>query len=382
MSPVAPVLDATVAVSTVAGLAFAPRVLQKEGEQRRPPRGLRFGPDAALAVVVALFLLNQVAFTVYVQRVHGGDVSFIARHLPPGWFAVPRGNALLDRLAALTPAPGLLAPSVLRVQAFLELPLVLLAFAAVLRRLDARLYRAVLRSPLLPLAAASYTVAFCAVEWDLRNPYTVDDLLLRTASALLTPPLLRRLAAREEAGPERPRTVRGLLLFAVDLWAYGCLMLVLYDTVLLYDLARLGERLPAALLALALLTATRLVPAGGREAGPAVTALADALAAGLVLFLVPALAIRYAGSFGTPGLAAAAGLVVLGAAARRTGAPALLRLAPAAVGGAAAGWAAVHWVTDPYYEAALLRGACAGVVSTLALCALLDTTRKPLDALP
>ncbi|WP_395296280.1 hypothetical protein ACF9IK_24690 [Kitasatospora hibisci] len=100
-----------------------------------------------------MFLLNQLAFAVHVRRVHGGSTAFIARHLPPGWFAVPRDSRPIDWLAAHTPAPELLAPSVLRVQAFLELPLVLLAFAAVLRRLDRSLYVRVAASPLPGLIA-------------------------------------------------------------------------------------------------------------------------------------------------------------------------------------------------------------------------------------
>ncbi|MFJ6136611.1 hypothetical protein [Kitasatospora sp. NPDC092286] len=384
MSGIAPVLDGTVLVSVGAGLAAAPRVLRRKG---RPGRG-GFGPEAALAVVVALIYLNQVLFAVYVQRAHGGDTSFVARHLPPGWFAVPRGNPVIDWLAAHTPAPELLAPSVLRVQAFLELPLVLLAFLTVLRRLDRGLYRRVARSPLPALAAASYTVAFCAVEWDLRNPYTVDDIALRAVSAVVTPIALAGIAARDGKAEERPVTARGLLVFTVELWAIGHLMLVLYDTALLYNLARLGERLPGAAFALAVLVATGYAAgrSPGGPAGPAVTAVGDALRDGLTLFLVPALAIRYAGSFGTPELAAAAGgVVLLGAAAgllRRHGPRVLLRLVPAAAAGAVAGGLAVRWAVDPYYEAALLRGATAALLVTIAVCALLDASRKPVDALP
>ncbi|MER7755720.1 hypothetical protein [Kitasatospora sp. NPDC097643] len=351
-------------MSTVAALALAPRVLRREV---RPGRPGRFGPDAALAVVVALFLLNQMLFAVYVQRVKGGSTEFIARYLPPGWFDVPRGNPAVDWLAAHCPLPGLLAPTALRVQAFLELPLVLLAFVAVLGRLDRGLSARVAASPLLPLAAASYTVAFCAVEWDLRNPYTVDDIAIRIASALVTPPLLARLAAREA-----PRQRRSVVLFAIDLWAYGTLMLVLYDTVLLYNLARLGDHLVEAGLAVAALVATRLAPQGRGSTGPYTAALADTLGRALALFLVPALAIRYGVDFGTPQLAAAAGLVVLAPAARP------LRLLPVAAAGAAVGYAVLRLAPGPYYEATLLRSATGALLTTAALCALLDTTHTRL----
>ncbi|MFJ3788264.1 hypothetical protein [Kitasatospora sp. NPDC090091] len=388
MSTVAPVLDGTVVLSTGATLALAPRVLRpgarpghtaapRPGTRpstrpgTRPPRSRAPGPEALLALVGVLFLLNQLAFAVHVRRVHDGSTAFIARHLPPGWFAVPRDSRTIDWLAAHTPAPELLAPSVLRVQAFLELPLVLLAFAAVLRRLDRSLYVRVAGSPLLPLAAASYTAAFCAVEWDLRNPYTVDDILLRIASALVTPLLLARIASREpDTGPTAPRPV----VFAIELWAYGQLMLVFYDTVLLYNLARLDEqRLVRAVVALSVLAATRFVPRSDATPGPRVAALTDALGRGLVLFFVPALAVRYAGSFGTPALAAAAGAVVLVAATARLALP--------VAAGAAAGCLTVLCFTDPYYEAALLRAAVVALGTAGTVCAFLDASRKPLDAL-
>lgn len=78
--------------------------------------------------------LNQVLFTVHVTAVHGGDASFVARYLPSGWFAIPRGR-FWSGLAAVWPHPELLAPTVLRVQALLELPFVVLAYLAVTRRL-------------------------------------------------------------------------------------------------------------------------------------------------------------------------------------------------------------------------------------------------------
>ncbi|MBD0673385.1 hypothetical protein [Streptomyces sp. CBMA156] len=383
MSTVAALLDGTVVASAAVALVLAPRVLRREAPARRPGRvfGRVFGPEPVLAAVVALVFLNQVLVAVYVDRVHGGDVSFITRHLPPGWFDVPR----LGPLAARFPAPELLAPSVLRVQAFLELPLVLLAFTAVVRRLDRALYVRLARSPLIPLAAVAYTVAFGAVEWHLRNPYTVDDLVLRGLAACLTPPLIARLARSEPGTGGEPgadgqpgadgEPARSLFRFALDLWAYGQLMLVLYDTVLLYNLARIGDRLPSAAAALAVLVATRAVPARApRPPGPHTAALAGTIGRALALFLVPALAIRYAQTFGTPELAALAGLLVVGAAVRRDASPLLLP----ALAGAAAGWAVATLAPGPYYEATLLRSATGALLATTALCALLDTTRTRL----
>jgi hypothetical protein len=185
--------------------------------------------------VTGLIYLNQVLFTVYVLRMHGGDASFLARYLPADWFELAGGNPVLRSLAESFPAPSLLAPSVLRVQAFLELPFVLLAFATVLRWLDAGLYRRGVRSPLLPLAAVSYTAVFCAVE----------AAIAAGGVAALT--ALRLTAAR--------------------LRSHSC-------------------------------------------AGPAVAFVGHALRRWLVFFFVPALAVRYGVTFGTPELAAATGLLV------------------------------------------------------------------------
>ncbi|MEU3569891.1 hypothetical protein AB0E96_15925 [Kitasatospora sp. NPDC036755] len=414
MSGTARLLDGTVVASAATALFLVPRVLRREAGPARPearparrearparqpphparqeaeanlPRRRRpFGPEPVLAAVVALILLNQVLVAVYVNRVHHGDVSFIARYLPPGWFDVPR----LDFLAARFPAPELLAPSVLRVQAFLELPLVLLAFAAVVRRLDRALYVRLARSPLVPPAAVSYTVAFCAVEWDLRNPFTVDDLVLRSLAACVTPPLIAWLARREpESGSEpgsgsgsgsgsepRPEPPVSPFRFALDLWAYGQLMLVLYDTVLLYNLARLGDHLVSAAVASAVLVATRAVPspAQRRPPGPYTAALTGTLGRALALFLVPALSIRYAESFGTPQLAALAGLLVVGVALRRDA----TLLLPPAVAGVLVGCAVAALAPGPYYEATLLRSATGALLATTAVCALLDTTRTRL----
>ncbi|WP_371481638.1 hypothetical protein [Kitasatospora sp. NBC_00315] len=406
MSLLAPGLNVTVVVSAVAAVVAAPRVLRGPTPERPAAAGASapratpgpatdrrvFGPGAALAAVVALIYLNQLLFAVYVLRVHGGDTSFVARYLPPGWFATADGG-LVRRLAAHMPVPELLAPSVLRVQAFLELPFVLLAFATVLRWLDAGLYRRVARSALVPLAAASYTAAFCLVEWDLRNPYTVDDIALRVLSALVTPVLIRVLAGRER-GPLRPVSARGLLLFGVSLWALGSLVLVVYDTALLYNLSRLGGRLPDAALALAVLAGARYAASYGRAgapAGPAVATVAAGLGRALVLFLVPALAIRYGGSFAGPALAAGAGLLVVlraaaGARGERAGAGAWIGLAAALPAAAAAGWAAARWTTDAYYEAGLLRAATAFLLTVIGVCALADAgadaLRKQADSPP
>jgi hypothetical protein len=228
-------------------------------------------PGAWLAVTAGLIYLNQVLFTVYVLRVHHGDPSFIARYLPSGWFSLARWPAL-ETLARQVPDPALLAPSVLRVQAFLELPFVTFAYLTVCRWFGAGAYRRALR--LAWPASAVWTVTFCLVEWHLRNPYTADDLVIRAAAGIAVPLVAATLLAgrlsaaapdqpsaaapdQTPAAPDQPQNLPGLMVLAVSTAAVGWLVLVVYSTALLYNLGRLGPDLPGAVLALAVLAGAR-----------------------------------------------------------------------------------------------------------------------------
>ncbi|UXY29488.1 hypothetical protein [Streptomyces sp. HUAS TT20] len=369
-------VDTVVLVSVVLALALAPRVVRGRavpGAGRPVPP-----PLAALVVVTGLIYVNQVLFTVYVLRVHGGDPSFIARYLPTGWFDLASANPVLRRLAFGFPAPSLLAPSVLRVQAFLELPFVLLAFATVVRWLDAGLWRRIARSALLPLASVSYTVVFCLVEWDLRNPYTVDDIVVRGVSAVVTPYVLARLAARETGASRTPASMPGLLVFIGSLGALGVLVLVVYDTALLYNLGRLGERLPMTASAVGVLIVLRRLAARLAEPstpGPTLAFVRHTLGNWLALFFLPALAVRYGVMFGTPQLVAASGLLMVVTAvglAWRDVAVQAWRLG-AAVLAAAVGACAAAWVTpESYYEVTLLSATAAFLVTGVVVGGLVD----------
>lgn len=392
-------VDAVVLASAVPALALTPRVLVRRPDSLGAA-GRSFTPAVALVLVTGLVYLNQVLFTVYVLRVHGGDPSFIARYLPGGWFDLASGSPVMRRLAAGFPSPGLLAPSVLRVQAFLELPFVLLAFATVLRWLDADLYRRIVRSALLPCASASYTAVFCLVEWDLRNPYTVDDLVGRAASAFLTPLFMAFLAARDTGKDRTPASVPGILVFTGSLGALGVLVLVVYDTALLYNLGRLEDRLPIALAAAGLLAGLRRVAhrlSRDRSApGLAMSFVRRVLRYWPALFFVPALAVRYCVMFGTPLLAAGAGLVVgatacalagrdtlaearegPGPARSRTLAAVLAgRVAVAGLVGTGAAFVAASFASGRYYEAGLLAAAAAFLVTAVTVCALADAVGR------
>jgi hypothetical protein len=198
------------------------------------------------------------------------------------------------------------------------------------------------------------------------------------------------MAARDCAEP-RPHSALGLLLFIASLGALGVLILVVYDTALLYNLGRLGDRallgLAAAAGLIAFRTAAALLPPRSSTGG-AVAFVGHGLRRWLAFFFVPALAIRYGVVFGTPALAAGAGLLVAGAAGayalrdtlaevdrehRRRDLLLLLgRLGFALLMGATVAYAVVRWTTYPYYEAALLRAATVLLVTLIAVCALTD----------
>ncbi|MFD7442332.1 hypothetical protein [Streptomyces sp. NPDC059909] len=389
-------VDVVVVLSVLVALAAGRRVPATPAGATA--HGRRIGPGGALGAVVALVCLNQALFTIHVARVHGGDASFIARYLPDGWFALAATDSgPLGWGAAHFPAPELLAPSVLRVQAFLELPFVLLAFMVVLRWLDTALYPRVARSSLLWAASGSYTAVFCLVEWDLRNPYTVDDIAVRLVAAVMTPLFIRWLAARqnedqdedkdedkdEEKAGGGPLGAGGLLLFFVSLAALGALVLLVYDTLLLYNLGKVDRNAPYAAGALLVLFLARRAAGrlrGRPVPGGAVAVVGEGLRRWLVLFFVPALPVRYGVAFGTPALAALAGLLILLVAAayalRKGGSGSRPRLGAqlgaAAVVGTAAAYAAGSWGSGTYYEVALLSAVTAFLLTGLAVCAATD----------
>ncbi|MFI9788918.1 hypothetical protein ACIHEI_36215 [Kitasatospora sp. NPDC051984] len=373
MSPTVLLIDLAVVLSVATGLWFGPRVLGGTPPVRA---GWTVRPEVGLAVVVGAVYLNQLVCAAYVVRVHGGDASFVARYLPPGWFAQPVGNPVVRALAEWMPAPRLFGPTVLRVQAFLELPFVLFAYGTALRRLSPALYRAALGSaPLAWAAALSYTVVFGVVEWALRNPWTVQDVLIRAVSAAVTAPLVLTLARRDrDRGMELRPGLGGLLHFAVSLWALGGLVMVVYDTALLYNSAHLRTRWPEALLWLAVLTVTaRWRPTTPRPVGPATAALATVLRRGLVLFLVPALAVRYGLGFAHLQVALGGGMsTAVGALCHRQVRSALLPLALAATAGLGAAYLALHAVADTYPESGLLRAMVACLATAALVCALAD----------
>lgn len=350
---------------------------------RRVPEG------AALGVVTGLLFLNQLCVVVYVRRVHGGDPGFVARWLPDGWFELPRWE-WLDALAMGWPWPELLAPSVLRVPALLELPFVLLAYLVVAGFVGGgNAVGSLLRPGRLWAASVVWTVAFAWVEWHYRNPWTTVDLVLRFVACVATPLAVSAWVRAPHDGDRGARSAGALLAGAVSAACLGGLVLVVYDTALLYNLARLpGQAWLGVVLGVALgagLGAVRLVSAAversAGEPGPAVAWLGRLASAGTVAFFVPALAVRYGMTFGARGVSVVVALLVCGVALWRSRptVAALVRAVPigivAAAGGLGAVVAARPWLPG-YYEARLLVWLGVAVMVTLVGCALAD--RVPL----
>ncbi|HEX8006625.1 MAG TPA: hypothetical protein VF482_09390 [Trebonia sp.] len=374
----------TLSVIIIAGTAAA--LFLSRGPGGDDEAGGRLGPPVlSLAVVVTVIYINQVLFTVYVIRVRHGDPSFIARYLPPGWFALARGHAI-EALARQFPDPGLLAPAVLRVQAFLELPFVVFAYLTVSRWFSAGAYRMARR--LVWPTSASCTATFCLIEWSLHNPYTADDIVIRIAAAIVVPLWAGQLAG---APADRVPNLPALLVFAVSAAALSLIALTVYDTALLYNLGHLGARLPAAAGALAALAAARvtapLMPR--RPPGPGVESIARSFGAFLPLFFVPALPVRYGLlGWGTAYLAAAAAFALVTVAAVRgigdtfarspvNRAHWLTQMAITLAAGFAAGATASMLLRGGYPETRLLRAATAFFICATATCALIDLRTSP-----
>jgi hypothetical protein len=368
--------EVTVLLSTAAALAIGAWTATRSSEAPRAPSapgastpagalvtGLFLHPLGQLALVCVALYVNQVLFGAFILRAHGGSAAFIARYIPGGWFAIGTRDPLVAFAARHVGDGAWLSPTLLRVQAFLELPFTMLAYLAVARLLGRRLYATLAGLPVLLLVALSFSVTFSLVELSLPNPYTNDDLALRAVSCVATPVVLAWVARVEARRDPRdaaggPSGVLGLLAFVAGAGAVAYVVLALYDAFLLYNLAHL-PRYAAGLAAslviavaasfaapridTAVARATGARASGGRSgvaraSSPAVDVCVSSLRAFTLLFFVPSLSLRYSGL--RPG-AVACGLVVVGLAVvagvggvlarARLGVVGLLRLAAAGV---------------------------------------------------
>ncbi len=313
------VLEVTVLLASTASAALMALRL-RAATPFGPARPTRWAthPFTHLTLVCGLVFLNQLAFNVFVRVAHHGDPEFIARYIRGGWFDVVPDHPVVVGIAhALGRDVGWLSPSVLRVQAFLELPLVLFAYLSIARLLDRAVYRALVQPGVLFAAAVAFTVPFDLVELSLPNPWTKDDLVVRAVACVVTPAWIAWLARGERGGPcfpaseSRPTGLVGLVTFVTGALATSYLVLVMYDVTLLYNLGHLSAAKGPLVAAWAAATLAHVgdgrfdgfvhrVVTGSHEAAPpaplGVRVATSALAAFTFLFFVPSLALRYAGT--------------------------------------------------------------------------------------
>jgi hypothetical protein len=348
------VLAAVIVAATVAGVWWVPR----GGAPERPGGGWLRHPGTWLTAVIAAFFVNQVLFTAYVQQAWHGDTSSIARYMPSGWFDLADLGWLSEALPAW---PW----TVLHAQSAVELPFGLLAYLLVCRWFSAEVFRRAVHARWL--VSASWTVTFCLIEWDLYSPYTVGDIAIRVVSGVVTP-LLLPLLSEGAANPPR------LVPFVASIAALGCIVLAVYDTVTLYNLGHTASWLPIVTGALVVLAVSRAWARRPVQHGPTMASVAGALGWFLVLFLVPALPLRYGFNFGTTAVSVLAGAVIVAAAVWRGWDHRLVvRLGLAATAGIA-GTAVGYVIAHGYPEARLLAAAVGFLLAGAGVCAGLDRT--------
>lgn len=316
--PVQEAIDAVAVSSAVVAVPLAVRLFRRgtrvakaldgvdgvEGVERSRP-SLLLHPWTLFLATSALCVLNQVAVAAYVLAARGGDPAFITRHVGDGYFHCDFDFPGVRALASWLGPSGArwLEPSILRVNAFLELPFAMFAYLAIARLFDRGVPSLLARSLLGPLAALSFTAVLMLVEVLLWNPYTRDDLVLRViagvfmAAALLAIGRRERGAAFPAAGGRR-RTLASLLVAFVGAACTAGAVLALYDLTLLYNLAHLGRLGGPLASMLAVATAAFLLVDRIDEwletrRSACVEAVSSVAATFSVVFFVPALAVRY-----------------------------------------------------------------------------------------
>ena len=373
-APLATAFEATVLLSTIAAVAIgaylarpssphSPLLVAGRLSPVRSFSTLLLHPLAQFVLVCAIIYVNQVLFGAFILRAHGGSTAFISRFIGSGWFAIGTQDPLVGLAARHVGDGQWLSPTLLRVQAFLELPFTMFAYLAVARLLGRRLYATLCRLPILALASLSFSVTFSLVELKLANPYTRDDLVLRAVACLVVPVYIAWISRREErrsavASARGPAGVLGLMAFLAGAGAISYVVLALYDAFLLYNLAHFpryasGIAISLVVAAGASFAAPRIDAAvasatGAATPSPGIDVLVSALRAFTILFFVPSLSLRYWGQH--PSAVMCGVLVVLlglvggaaGALRRsRPGPGVMVRLALAGgVGLLAGGWAA------------------------------------------
>ena len=322
------------------------RASDAPGEVARSASSLLLHPLAQFLLVCAVVYVNQVLFGAFILRAHGGSTAFIAQYIQGEWFAIGRHDPFVQLAAQHVGDGRWLSPTLLRVQAFLELPFTMLAYLAVARLLGRELHATLCRPLGLALASVSFSVTFSLVELSLPNPYTSDDLVLRAAACLLTPMYIAWVCRVEERrSPMRateagPSGVLGLLAFLAGAGAISYVVLALYDAFLLYNLAHLPRYAPGIAVSLVVAAGASFVAPRVDAAlvrarvahapSPAMDACVNALRSFTLLFFVPSLTLRYWGAHESAALCGVS-IIALGFA---SGTASALRRSRAGIGGA------------------------------------------------
>ena len=271
----------------------------------------RVEPAVLWTFVVALLFANQLVVAVYVDA--RGGPGFVQQYLGDFWFHVLQGPGVHRVAVWLGPRAEWLAPSVLNVQAFLELPFTLLAYLTVARLLGRAALAPLVRLPVLMLTGLFCTATFVAVERWFSSPWTDADIWLRWASALATPPALAWLLAGHRRAPATPEPLNlsRLLSFLLGALGLGVLVLFVYDTCLLYNLRHARFLWPYALFALALCVAALCLARSStaQPVSPMLSLLHTVFVQFTWLFFVPALSLRYMGT--SPGVLGGYGVLLL-----------------------------------------------------------------------
>jgi hypothetical protein len=310
--------EATLFLSMMAALGLgAQRAFAGTREAVTPSAGptkvpaLLFHPLAQFLLVCAVVYVNQVLFGAFILRAHGGSTVFISQYIPGEWFAIGRQDPFVQLAVHHVGDGRWLSPTLLRAQAFLELPFTMLAYLAVARLMGRQLYTTLCRPHVLALASLAFSVTFSLVELSLPNPYTNDDLVLRAAACLLTPMYIAwisRAEARRSNDPDGqagsgPSGVLGVLVFLAGAGAISYVVLALYDAFLLYNLAHLPRYASGIAVSLVVAAGASFVAprvdqvlaraTGARLQSPAMDVSLSALRAFTLLFFVPSLTLRY-----------------------------------------------------------------------------------------
>lgn len=210
-------------------------------------------PFTKFLLIVGLLMLNQYIFNAI--ALFYGD-TFKLPFLQEGWFNVVKDETIFKPMIdifskVVNNMPALMdifRLSILRVNAFLELPFALYAYLSIVRLLNRDLYNFINRSWFMPLAIFSFTITLSLIELFFENPYTESDLFVRGISLLfffsifILKKLKDVLHGKKVSFPHKqiesaPHKGFNLGVFIVGVIGVAAVILETYHIALLYNLS-------------------------------------------------------------------------------------------------------------------------------------------------